>query len=64
MRARRASREDQVAQENGSRLKTVSHYEYATLETHGDAELQNSFDENPLDKKPPKVTYFSLRIVC
>jgi len=56
MRPSRASRvsQDQVAQENGSRLKTVSHYEYATLETHGDAELNGTFDENPLDKRPPK----------
>ncbi len=47
----RASREDH---ENASRIKTVSHYEYATLETHGE-ELNNSFSDNVLNQKPPKV---------
>jgi hypothetical protein len=46
----RASREDH---ENASRIKTVSHYEYATLETHGE-ELNNSFSDNVLNQKPPK----------
>jgi len=49
----RASREDH---ENTSRIKTVSHYEYATLETHGE-ELNNSFSDNPLNQKPPKVIF-------